>query len=96
MSSFYDPEGNIKDFLKIKNIILSTLVEMGMAPLLPKIERAGPPEIFNVLLDGCIVGIIASNVVDKTVANLRQMKIHSAVCCVNSHFLFLFCSVSLK
>lgn len=55
--------------------ILTVLVGIGMTPLTPKLERAGPPEVLHVLLDGCVVGSIASGKVEKAVAHLRSLKL---------------------
>ncbi|OAY72747.1 DNA-directed RNA polymerase I subunit 2 [Ananas comosus] len=68
-------DGKIKDFLKIRMSILTVLVGIGMTPLTPKLERAGPPEVLHVLLDGCVVGSIASGKVEKAVAHLRSLKL---------------------
>ncbi|XP_072962703.1 DNA-directed RNA polymerase I subunit 2 [Typha angustifolia] len=75
VASFYNSDGKIKDFLKIRMSILTVLVGIGMTPLLPKLERAGPPEVLHVLLDGCVVGSIASSEVEKAVAHLRSLKL---------------------
>ncbi|KAG1355159.1 DNA-directed RNA polymerase I subunit 2 [Cocos nucifera] len=77
VSSFYDSEGKVKDFLKIRMSILTVLVGVGMTPLLPKLERAGPPEVLHVLLDGCVIGSIASSKVEKAVAHIRSLKLSS-------------------
>ncbi|KAG6501709.1 hypothetical protein ZIOFF_041592 [Zingiber officinale] len=75
ISSSYDSEGKIKDPLKIRMSILSVLVAIGMTPLLPKLERAGPPEVLHVLLDGCVVGSITSCQIEKAVAHIRSLKL---------------------
>ncbi|XP_038972852.1 DNA-directed RNA polymerase I subunit 2 isoform X2 [Phoenix dactylifera] len=77
ISSFYDSEGKVKDFLKIRMSIMTVLVGVGMTPLLPKLERAGPPVVLHVLLDGCVVGSIASSKVEKAVAHIRSLKLSS-------------------
>ncbi|KAI9111297.1 hypothetical protein K1719_017709 [Acacia pycnantha] len=78
VTSFFDSEGNIKDYFKIKMSILKILVEVGMKPSLPKLVLAGPPEVLTVFLDGCIVGSIPSGQVDKVVGYLRRLKVSSA------------------
>ncbi|XP_073226010.1 DNA-directed RNA polymerase I subunit 2-like isoform X2 [Cicer arietinum] len=78
VTSFYDSEGNIKDYFKIKLSILNILVEIGMTQSLPKIFLPGPPEVLTVLLDGCIVGFIPSTEVEKVVAHIRELKVSSA------------------
>ncbi|CAL9133487.1 unnamed protein product [Musa textilis] len=79
VASFYDSEGRVKDFLKIRMSILSVLVGIGMTPLLPKLERAGPPEVLHVLLDGCVVGSISSVKIEEAVAHVRSLKL-SGIC----------------
>ncbi|THU70277.1 hypothetical protein C4D60_Mb08t23320 [Musa balbisiana] len=79
VASFYDSEGRVKDFLKIRMSILSVLVGIGMTPLLPKLERAGPPEVLHVLLDGCVVGSISSVKIEEAVAHIRWLKL-SGIC----------------
>lgn len=87
VTSFFDSQGNIKDYFKIKVSILKILVEVGMMPSLPKLVRAGPPEVLTVFLDGCIVGSIPSSQVEKVVAHLRGLKVSSAaVVWFSSHF----------
>ncbi|XP_020237492.1 DNA-directed RNA polymerase I subunit 2 [Cajanus cajan] len=78
ITSFFDSRGNIKDYFKIKMSILNILLEVGMTPSLPKIFLPGPPEALVVLLDGCVVGCIASSEVEKVVAHIRQLKVSSA------------------
>ncbi|WOL19443.1 DNA-directed RNA polymerase I subunit 2 [Canna indica] len=75
IASFYDSEGKIKDFNKIRMTILSMLIGIGMTPLLPKLELAGPPEVLHVLLDGCVVGSIASSKIEDAVAHIRSLKL---------------------
>lgn len=62
--------------------IMSVMVGMGMTPLLPRVERAGPPDVLYVLLDGCVIGSIASSQIEKVVAHIRRLKIaaSSGVC----------------
>ncbi|KAL2326335.1 hypothetical protein Fmac_025393 [Flemingia macrophylla] len=78
ITSFFDSQGNIKDYFKIKMSILNILLEVGMTPSLPKIFLPGPPEALSVLLDGCVIGSIASSEVEKVVAHLRELKVSSA------------------
>jgi len=49
-----------------------------MTPSLPMTFLPGPPEALTVLLDGCVVGCIASSEVEKVVAHIRQLKVSSA------------------
>ncbi|XP_028189809.1 DNA-directed RNA polymerase I subunit 2-like isoform X1 [Glycine soja] len=77
ITSFFDSQGNIKDYFKIKMSILNVLLEVGMTPSLPKIFLPGPPEALTVLLDGCVVGCIASSEVEKVVAHIRELKVSS-------------------
>uniref|UniRef100_J3N3Q7 DNA-directed RNA polymerase subunit beta n=1 Tax=Oryza brachyantha TaxID=4533 RepID=J3N3Q7_ORYBR len=81
VSSFYNSGGAIKDFQKIKMSLIAHLVGAGMAQLLPRIERTGPPEVLHVHLDGCIVGSIAAAKIEEVVNYLRSLKLlaHSGI-----------------
>lgn len=81
ISSFYNSEGATKDFQKIKMSLIARLVGAGMAQLLPRIERTGPPEVLHVHVDGCIVGSIASAKIEEVVNHLRSLKLlpHSGI-----------------
>ncbi|KAJ7982372.1 DNA-directed RNA polymerase subunit beta [Quillaja saponaria] len=78
ITSYFDSQGNIKDFFKIRLSILNILIGVGMTPSLPKLVLAGPPEVLHVLLDGCVVGSIPSSEVEKIVVYLRRLKVSSA------------------
>ncbi|KAF8389487.1 hypothetical protein HHK36_026182 [Tetracentron sinense] len=78
ITSFFDSQGNIKDFLKMRMTILSVLIGVGMTPSLPKLVQAGPPEVLFVLLDGRVVGSISCSLVEKAVAHIRRLKISAA------------------
>lgn len=94
ITSFYDSQGNIKDYFKIKLSILNILIDIGMTQSLPKIFLPGPPEVLTVLLDGCIVGFIPSTEVEKVVAHIRKLKVSSAaVVCLCQNF---FCSLIIQ
>lgn len=82
ISSFYNSEGVVKDFGKIKKSLSAELVRVGMNPVFPKVERTGPPEVVHVHLDGCILGTIASARIEDAVHYLRTLKLlaHSGVC----------------
>ncbi|KAI3681023.1 hypothetical protein L6452_35804 [Arctium lappa] len=75
VTSYYDSEGIIRDFSKIQKSILSVLVGAGMIPSLPKLVKAGPPEVLHVLLDGRVVGAIPTDRVEKAVSHLRKLKL---------------------
>ncbi|KAK9124857.1 hypothetical protein Scep_013703 [Stephania cephalantha] len=75
ITSFFDSQGNAKDFLKIRLSILNILAGIGMTPSLPKLVRAGPPEVLSVLLDGCVVGSISSDIAEKAASHLRKLKL---------------------
>ncbi|KAK1420343.1 hypothetical protein QVD17_21860 [Tagetes erecta] len=75
ITSFYDSHGKIRDFSKIQKSILSVLVAAGMTPSLPKLVKAGPPEVLHVLLDGRVVGAMPSDRVEKVVSHLRRLKL---------------------
>nr|CAB3499265.1 unnamed protein product [Digitaria exilis] len=81
ISSFYNSEGVVKDFGKIKKSLSAELVRVGMNPVLPKVERTGPPEVVHVHLDGCILGTIASARIEDVVHYLRTLKLlaHSGI-----------------
>lgn len=78
ITSFFDSIGNTKDFQKTRMSIVNVLVGMGMTPLLPRIERTGAPEVLYVLLDGCVVGSIASSQIETAVSHIRRLKISSS------------------
>ncbi|ONM05443.1 DNA-directed RNA polymerase I subunit 2 [Zea mays] len=81
VSSFYNSEGVIKNFGEMKKLLSAELVRVGMNPVLPKIEQTGPPEVLHVHLDGCILGTIASAMIEKAVNYLRTLKLlaHSGI-----------------
>lgn len=72
----------IKNFGEMKKLL--SAVRVGMNPVLPKIEQTGPPEVLHVHLDGCILGTIASAMIEKAVNYLRTLKLlaHSGVCSI--------------
>ncbi|KAL1540302.1 DNA-directed RNA polymerase I subunit RPA2 [Salvia divinorum] len=78
LTSYYDSEGKVKDFLEIRKSISKVLVSIGMTPALPKLLLAGPPEVLPVLLDGRVVGSIASNIIEKAVCHMRRLKVSEA------------------
>ncbi|KAL5720144.1 DNA-directed RNA polymerase [Ranunculus cassubicifolius] len=75
ITSFYNLQGEMKDFFKLRLSILNVLIGIGMTPSLPKLVRAGPPEVLFVLLDGCVIGSISSNLVEKAVQHIRKLKL---------------------
>lgn len=75
VSSFYNSDGKLKDFVRMKMSILTLLASLGMTPIAPKIERAGPPEVLTVLLDGCVVGTISSHSIENVVEHIRRLKL---------------------
>lgn len=78
ITSYYDSEGKIRDFFKIRKSIIDVLVGVGMITSLPKVDHAGPPEVLPVLLDGRVVGSLPSFEVEKVVSHLRRLKVSSA------------------
>jgi DNA-directed RNA polymerase I subunit RPA2 len=74
----------INFFGEMKKLLSAELVRVGMNPVLPKIEQTGPPEVLHVHLDGCILGTIASAMIEKAVNYLRTLKLlaHSGVCSI--------------
>ncbi|RDY14792.1 DNA-directed RNA polymerase I subunit 2, partial [Mucuna pruriens] len=88
ITSFFDSKGSIKDYFEIKKSIQTILLGFGMTQSLPKVFLPGPPEALTVLLDGCVVGCIASSEVEKVVAHLRKLKVTSAkVLCFCQNFI---------
>lgn len=91
ITSYFDAQGNIRDFTKIRMSILNALIEVGMIPSLPMLVHAGLPANLSVLLDGRVVGYISSTQVEKVVAHLRKLKVSAAsVVCFLSFFFFIF------
>ncbi|XP_071715598.1 DNA-directed RNA polymerase I subunit 2-like [Rutidosis leptorrhynchoides] len=78
ITSYYDSEGKIRDFTKIQKSILDVLVGANMIPSLPKLVKAGPPEVLHVLLDGRVVGAMPNDRVEKAVNHLRKLKLSKA------------------
>ncbi|KAJ0932347.1 putative DNA-directed RNA polymerase [Helianthus annuus] len=78
ITSFYDSQGKIRDFTKLQKSILSVLVAAGMTPSIPKLVKAGPPEVLHVLLDGRVIGTIPTDRIEKTVNHLRSLKLSAA------------------
>ncbi|GAV81142.1 RNA_pol_Rpb2_6 domain-containing protein/RNA_pol_Rpb2_7 domain-containing protein/RNA_pol_Rpb2_2 domain-containing protein/RNA_pol_Rpb2_1 domain-containing protein/RNA_pol_Rpb2_3 domain-containing protein/RNA_pol_Rpa2_4 domain-containing protein [Cephalotus follicularis] len=78
VASYYDSQGNMRDFLKVRTSILDVLIGVGMTSSLPKLILAGPPVVLPVLLDGRVVGVIPTSEVEKVVAYLRRLKVSTA------------------
>lgn len=95
ITSYFDSQGKIRDFFKIRMSILSVLVEVGMSPSLPKLVQAGPPEVLSVLLDGRIVGSISASVIEKVVAHLRRLKVSTTSGVCPSFFVFFSLALSI-
>lgn len=77
ISSQFDSNGNIRDFLKIRKSVVDVLVGVGMVPSLPKLVRAAPPKVIPVLLDGQVVGSLSSSLVTEVVTYLRRLKVEA-------------------
>ncbi|KAF6158224.1 hypothetical protein GIB67_015018 [Kingdonia uniflora] len=75
ITSYYDAQGSLKIFANTIDHIKTELVSVGMVPSQPKLVQAGPPEVLNVLLDGCVIGSISSSIVEKAVADIRKQKL---------------------
>uniref|UniRef100_A0A1D1YVP6 DNA-directed RNA polymerase subunit beta n=1 Tax=Anthurium amnicola TaxID=1678845 RepID=A0A1D1YVP6_9ARAE len=75
VTSNFDTQECVKDFAKIRMSITKALIGVGMAPSSPKLERAGPPEVLFVLLDGCIIGSIVSSKIEKAITYIRLLKL---------------------
>ncbi|XP_057520184.1 DNA-directed RNA polymerase I subunit 2 isoform X1 [Amaranthus tricolor] len=75
ITSFFDQQGVIKDFFKMRLSIIKVLIGVGMKPSLPMLAQGGPPEVLSVLLDGRVVGSIACSEVEELVKCLRRLKL---------------------
>lgn len=75
ITSYYDSQGNVRDFFKMRMSVLNVLVGVGMTPSLPKLVEAGPPKVLSVVLDGRVVGSIPSDIAEKAVCHLRRLKL---------------------
>lgn len=98
ITSYFNSQGKVRDFYKIRTSILSVLIAVGMIPSLPKLVQMGPPDVLNVLLDGRLVGYISSNEVEKVVAHLRRLKVlspHVVCSCAFFCYCMLFFPISL-
>ncbi|KAL2898225.1 DNA-directed RNA polymerase I subunit 2 [Bienertia sinuspersici] len=78
ITSFFDQQGAIKDFFKMRLSIIDVLVEMGMKPSFPSLVQSGPPKVLSVLLDGRIIGTLPSGQVEEVVEHLRRLKLSAA------------------
>ncbi|XVF00183.1 hypothetical protein REPUB_Repub03eG0263200 [Reevesia pubescens] len=78
ITSYYNSQGNIRDFFKIRMSIIDVLVGVGMTTSWPKVDHAGPPQVLPVLLDGRVIGSLPSAETDKVVAHLRRLKVSAA------------------
>ncbi|GAB2213945.1 hypothetical protein Drorol1_Dr00018272 [Drosera rotundifolia] len=81
ITSYFDSHGNIKDFFKIRPVIVNALISLGMISSSPNLVLGGPPEVLSVLLDGKLVGYFPSSEVERAVAHLRRIKVRSQVLC---------------
>eukprot|EP00252_Welwitschia_mirabilis_P017700 TRINITY_DN3920_c0_g2_i1.p1 TRINITY_DN3920_c0_g2~~TRINITY_DN3920_c0_g2_i1.p1 ORF type:complete len:1013 (-),score=180.62 TRINITY_DN3920_c0_g2_i1:147-3080(-) len=70
-----DFEGKVKDPLKIRKAITSSLIEVGMVPAWPKLTQAGPPGHLAVLLDGRVIGHLSVSEMSRAVKHLRGLKL---------------------
>lgn len=89
ITSYFDSEGKIREFFKIRLSIISVLIGIGMTPSLPKLVQPGPPEFLSVLLDGCVVGSIPSSEVEKAVTHLRRLKLSETFAVWSCQILFV-------
>lgn len=66
----------------MRKSILTILIGIGMIPSWPRLVKSALPEVFSVLLDGCVVGTISSDIMEKAVTHLRRLKLsaNSMVC----------------
>lgn len=78
ITSYFNAQGVIKDFFKMRLSIIDILVRLGMKPSLPKLVQAGPPEVLSVLLDGRVIGSISTCEVEKVVCHLRRLKLSAS------------------
>lgn len=78
ITSFFDQQGKVKNFYKMRLSIIDVLVEMGMKPSSPNIVQAGLPKVLSVHLDGRVIGSILSGQVEEVVVHLRKLKLSAA------------------
>lgn len=77
ITSFFDSKGNMRDFMKIRLAIVNVLISIGMTSSIPRLVQSGPPEVLSVLLDGRVIGSIATKQVENAVNHLRALKMSS-------------------
>ncbi|GLJ25400.1 hypothetical protein SUGI_0486220 [Cryptomeria japonica] len=75
ITSDTDSELKFKDYMKLRKSITNVLIDYGMIPVLPRLERGGPPEILSVLLDGRVIGYLNSLTIEGAVKHLRSLKL---------------------
>ncbi|VFQ91511.1 unnamed protein product [Cuscuta campestris] len=76
ITSYYDSKGNIKDFRRMRMSIIDVLNNICfMKSAMPKLPKAGPPELLTVLLDGRVVGYVPLDLVEKAITHLRRLKL---------------------
>jgi len=88
----------MKQFDKIKASVINSLRKKGMQ----RVSLPCPLEQIIVVLDGCIVGFIASNMVQEGVSNIRKLRVstNSPLVCLCHNFvlpliIYLFIDVHL-
>lgn len=101
ITSFFDSQGNIKDYFKIKKSIRNILLDMDFEESFPLSNQPGLPAFLHVHLDGCIIGCINSSKVDKVVSHLRKLKVLSpgVVCLCQTFYsliIYYFVDIDFK
>lgn len=96
ITSYFDSQGNIRDFERIRLNIQNFLASSGVIPPQLYVDKRGTPtyikkekcstsEVLSILLDGCVVGSVPNSGVKNVVAKLRRFKVSST-----SEVLFFF------
>lgn len=75
ISSDLDARGNKKDPLAIRKSVTKVMVNLGLVPVLPKLSNMAPPEYLTVLLDGCVIGHLATGAIPSIIEHLRRLKV---------------------
>lgn len=90
IASYFDSQGNIRDFEKMRHNIVDFLTNFGVTPLWPYLDKRGTPAVLSVLLDGHVVGFVPSSEVENVVAELRRFKVSATSKVYFCQILFAF------
>lgn len=70
-----DARGNKKDPIQIRKAVTKILVNLGLVPVNPKLSNMAPPKYLTVMLDGCVIGHVATGTIPTVVDHLRRLKV---------------------